>query len=146
MPEPPAGHAEITCGLGQNHLEDSLGSPAGHAGTTSQTCQNHVLDMPEPPPEQTRTTCRTTLYHLPRTLEPPDPLPGTTRRTRQNHLTDTPKSYLLNIPKSTAGYARMTCRTIRNHPPGMSEPPLKIGRASCRESVDLGGRRIIKKK
>src|SRR3712207_5642855 len=121
MPEPPAGHAKITRGLGQNHLEDSLGSPAGHAGTTSQTCRNHVLDRPQPPPGQTRTTCRTKLNHLPRTLEPPDPLPGTTRRTRQNHLTDTPKSYLLDMPKSPAGYARTTCRTLRNHPPGRSE-------------------------
>src|SRR3712207_9405817 len=58
MQEPPAQHAKITCGLGQNHLEDSLGSPAGHAGTTSQTCRNHVLDRPEPPPGQPRTTCR----------------------------------------------------------------------------------------
>src|SRR3712207_8198152 len=61
------------------------------------------MDRPEPPAGQTRTTCRTKLNHMPRTLEPPDPLPGTTRRTRQNHLTDTPKSYLLDMPKSPAG-------------------------------------------
>src|SRR3712207_6989581 len=72
-----------------------------------------MLDRPEPRPGQTRTSCRTNLNHLPRTLEPPEPLPGTTRRTRQNHLTDTPKSYLLDMPKSPAGYARTTCRTDR---------------------------------
>src|SRR3712207_8243524 len=63
MPEPPAQHAKITCGLGQNHLEDSLGSPAGHAGTTSQTCRNHVLDRPEPPPGQDRKSTRLNSSH-----------------------------------------------------------------------------------
>src|SRR3712207_6851055 len=57
-------------------------------------------------------SCRTKLNHLPRTQEPPDPLPGTTRRTRQNHLTDTPKSDLLDMPKSPAGYVRSEERRV----------------------------------
>src|SRR5258708_39178231 len=44
-------------------------------------------------------------------------------------------------PRRTAAHSLARCGPLRPHP-GRAE----IGRASCRESVDLGGRRIIKKK